>query len=188
MQHKDEKIVYQGKIIEVVEETVNSNGKEFRLEKARRAPGVRLIIETPEGNLLLNKEKRHYLEEVDFRLPGGKVFDHLKDYNDFLKTGEDIKIKAKEAAELEALQEVGIKPIEMEYLSTSYCGATIDWDLIYFVVKKYEKGEQQLEEHEDIETVEATREELKEWALSGKMQEDRSVGVILKYLHNRRLD
>jgi 8-oxo-dGTP pyrophosphatase MutT (NUDIX family) len=183
MQNKDEKIVYQGKIIEVIEETVNSNGKELHLEKARRAPGVRLIIETPEGNFLLNKEKRHELEGTDFRLPGGKVFDRLKDYNDFLKTGGDIIIKAKEAAELEALQEVGIQPVELEYLYTSHCGATIDWDLIYFVVKKYEKREQQLEEHEDIETVEVTREELKELALSGKMQEDRSVGMILKYLN-----
>jgi len=164
---------------------VNSNGKEFQLEKARRAPGVRLIIETPEGNFLLNKEKRHYLKEIDYRLPGGKVFDRLKDYNDFLGTDGDIKMKAEEAAQLEALQEVGIRPLEIEYLCTSHCGATVDWDLIYFIVKKYKKEAQQLEDHEDIETVEVTREELKEWALSGKIQEDRSVGVILKYLNKK---
>jgi hypothetical protein len=185
MKNKNEKIVYQGKIIEIVEKTIKVDGKELHFERARRAPGVRLIIETPEGNFILNKEKRHELKEVDFRLPGGKVFDYLKDYNNFLEQEGDINTKAKEAAELEAVQEVGIKPIEIEYLGTSHCGATIDWDLIYFVVKKYEKVERQTEEGEDIENIEISPEVLKEWALSGKIQEDRSVAVILKYLNNK---
>ena len=39
MKKENEKIVYQGKMIEVIHETVVSNGKEIVLEKGRRAPG-----------------------------------------------------------------------------------------------------------------------------------------------------
>lgn len=185
--NKKEEIVFQGKIIEVVNQTIlGKNGKEITIEKARRSPGTRLIIETPEGNFILSKEKRHELEEIDYRLPGGKVFNTLEEYNQFLKNKEgDLLEKAKEAAKLESKQEVGIKPKKIEYLSTSHCGATVDWDLIYFIVKDYEKVEQELEEHEDIEVVEISPEELKEWLFSGKIQEDRSVSVLLKYLHNK---
>ena len=183
MKTKNQKIVFQGKIIEVIEETINVNGKLLHLEEARRSPGVRVIIETPEGNFILNKEVRQELKEIDYRLPGGKVFDNLKKYNDFLKNGKNINKKAEEMAKIEALQEAGIKVLDIEYLSTSVCGSTVYWDLIYFIVKKYEKVKQELEEHEIIENIEVSAKELKDLALSGKIQEDRSVAVILKYLN-----
>jgi hypothetical protein len=180
---KNDKVVYKGKILEIVERTIEKDGRAATYEIARRAPGIRLIIETPDGKFILNKEKRHELEKIDYRLPGGKVFDRLEDYNAFLENNGDLKERAKEAAELEALQEVGIKVLNMEYMSTSHCGATVEWDLFYFVVKSYEKVGQQLEEDEEIENIEVSREELKEYAMSGKIQEDRSVAVILKYLN-----
>src|SRR3989344_3426866 len=95
-----EKIVYQGKMIEIVQETVEVDGKEkvYVYEKGRRAPGVRLIIETPEGGFLISKEERPGVG-LDYRLPGGKVFDSLVEYNEFLsnkKSEEEILEKAKE--------------------------------------------------------------------------------------------
>ena len=106
MQNKNEKIVYQGRIVELVQYPVLVDGKEVVFEKARRSPGVRLLIETPDGQFILNREKRHELGlEEDLRLPGGKVFDSLLEYNTFLsnqKDETDIIEKAKEAAEKEA--------------------------------------------------------------------------------------
>ncbi|MCM2339502.1 MAG: NUDIX domain-containing protein [Burkholderiales bacterium] len=186
LNNKKENIVYQGKIIEVINEIVKlENGKEITLEKARRSPGVRLIIKNKEGKFILNKEKRHELDEIDYRLPGGKVFDTLQEYNNFLKEGKDILEKAKEAVKLEAIQEAGIEPEEVRYLSTSHCGATVDWDLIYFSTEKFKEVEKQPEEGEEIENIEVSEEELKELIFSGKMQEDRSVAVILKYLNKK---
>ena len=81
-----EKIVFQGKMIEVVHETIIApNGKEITLERGRRAPGVRLIIKTPDGKFLISKEER-LKTGTDYRLPGGRVFDSLVEYNDFLST------------------------------------------------------------------------------------------------------
>ena len=48
-------------------------------EIVRRPPGVRLLI-VKEGNVLLTKEYRHEADGYDFRLPGGKVFESLRDF------------------------------------------------------------------------------------------------------------
>ena len=193
MKYKNEKIVYQGKIVELVQYPVVVNGKENIFEKARRSPGVRLIIKTPDGTFILNKEKRHELGlQEDLRLPGGKVFDTLLEYNEFLsKQQEESEIieQAKEAARREAREEVGIKPLEIEFLSVSKCGATMEWDLYYFVVNKYEEVKKDLKDTESAEimgTIEISPKELKEKALSGAIGEDRSVAVILKYLYNHQ--
>lgn len=195
MKHKDEKIVYQGQIVELVEYPVEHNGKVMMFEKARRSPGVRIIIEASGGGFILNREKRHELGlEEDLRLPGGKLFDSLVEYNDFFLNQKDemeIIEKAKEAAIKEAIEEVGIKPTEIEFLTISKCGATMEWDLYYFVVKKYTEVEKNLKDTESMEIVGAvklSKEELKEKALSGVISEDRSVAVILKYLNKLNSD
>lgn len=172
-------------MIEVVHETVISNGTELVLEKGRRAPGVRLLIKTPSGGFLITKEERHSIG-LDYRLPGGKVFDSLSEYNEFLKgenNSEKILEKAKETAIKEGIEEAGIKPIEMDLISISKCGGSFDWDLYYFVVNKYEEVGQKLEDHEKIETVQVSKDELYNLAISDQMKEDRSVAVVLKYLN-----
>jgi len=182
MKNNNEEIVFRGKMIEIVHETVSSNGKEIVLEKGRRAPGVRLIIETPDGEFLITKEQR-FDKGLDYRLPGGKVFDSLLEYNNFQKNAVEILSKAKETAIKEGMEEVGIKPKELELFCISKCGGSFDWDLYYFVVKKYDEVGQNLEEHEKIEVLKISREKLKKLALSNKMKEDRSVAVILRYLN-----
>jgi 8-oxo-dGTP pyrophosphatase MutT (NUDIX family) len=186
-QNNNERVIAKGKMIELVESTVISGGKEHTFERARRAPGVRLLIQTPDGGFLLNREKRHELGlQEDLRLPGGKVFDRLEDFKAFTATGGDMQSKAREAAINEAMQEVGIRPTEIEFVGISKNGATMEWDLYYFVVKKYDevgKSLQDTEAAEIIGSTKVTREELAEKALSGAMSEDRSVAMILKYLH-----
>ncbi|MBI5466096.1 MAG: hypothetical protein HY974_02290 [Candidatus Kerfeldbacteria bacterium] len=83
-------IVYQGKMFEVI----RWEGKPgVMFEAAVRAPGVRLIIETEKDGqkgLLMTKELRREAEGFDYRLPGGKVFDNLKEYNQFRSQDGDI--------------------------------------------------------------------------------------------------
>ena len=181
-----EEIVYQGKIIEVVRQKVLTGEKEQIFEFARRSPGTRLLIISPDEKILLTKEFRLEVLGYDYRLPGGKVFDRLTDYNEFLTSGKDIIEQAKLAAVKEALEEVGIVVEDITHLSTSKAGASVIWDLYYFVVSKYSHRDegQELEHGEDIEVVEVSFEEAKEICLDGRMQEDRSVAVLLKYLHS----
>ena len=100
-----EEIRYKGKLFEVVSEPVEIDGKTFAFEKVRRSPGVRLIIGDGQGNIMLTREFRRELSEFDYRLPGGKVFDSLDEFNKFKQSKGNIIEKAKQAALKEAKEE-----------------------------------------------------------------------------------
>jgi len=175
-----EVITYQGRIVEVVEFPSPDGNKTF--EKARRAPGTRLIIPIGEDSILLTKEYRQEIDGYDFRLPGGKVFDSLQEYNAFIESGADIIVPATKKAKEEGKEEVGIEIDELKCVYTSVLGATMQWDLLYFVIKEYKRGKQTLEQGEDIEVVEITRDEAVEMCLDGRISEERSALVLLRYL------
>jgi len=178
-----ERITHKGKIIEVVQTEVEVGGRPKTFEFARRSPGTRLII-LDGDKVLLTKEYRHEVGGYDYRLPGGKVYDTLDEYNSALQGGVDIADAAKAAAAKEAREEVGIEPKDISFYHKSVCGATVVWDLFYFVVKEFEKTGQDLEEGEDI-TIEAVSiDEAKAMCLDGRMGEERSALVLLRYLAN----
>ena len=178
-----EQIVYQGRIIEVINKDVIVGDKTLTFEIARRAPGVRLIFVTAK-KILLTKEYRHEHSAVDFRLPGGKVFDKLSDYNAFLESKGDLVEAAKTAVDREAFEEVGLKPTNKRLFHISKCGATVDWTLYYFIIDSFENIDsgQNLEHGEEIELFWCSHDEARKLAIDGSISEDRSVGVLLRYL------
>lgn len=179
----DEVIAYQGKIIEVVNQDMSGDGKTIMFEWARRAPGVRLIlVDLDKKVVLLTKEHRYELGADDYRLPGGKVFDTLEAYNQFLQGREEVIVPACEKATQEAKQEVGVELQNPEHYHTSVCASTIEYDLYYFVGKDWSRGEQELEHGESIEVVEVSYDEARSLALDGSMSEERSALVLLRYL------
>lgn len=176
-----ETITHKGKIIEVVQTEVEQNGKKKIFEFARRSPGARLII--PQNNtILLTKEFRHEVGGYDFRLPGGKVYDSLKEYNSALASGANIQESAKLAAIKEAKEEVGIEAKNLSFFHKSVCGATIVWDLYYFVVHDFTQTEQHLEDGEEITFEFVDVEKVKSMCLDGSISEERSALVLLRYL------
>ena len=171
-------------MIEVAQKEVDQNGKIITFEYARRSPGTRLII--PQGNeILLTKEFRHEVGGYDYRLPGGKVYDSLEEYNTALQSDVDMSEAAKEAALKEAREEVGIEVKDISFLHKSVCGATVTWDLFYFVVNDFDHTSQHLEEGEDIEVEPVDRERVKEMCLDGAISEERSALVLLRYLSGK---
>lgn len=177
-----EKITFQGKIIEVVQKEVEQNGKIKTFEFARRSPGTRLIIE--KGNkIFLTKEFRHEVGGYDYRLPGGKVYDTLDEYNIALESGVDINDVAKIAAIKEAHEEVGIEVKDISFLHKSVCGATVVWDLFYFLVQDFIKTEQHLEDGEDISVELFDIDEVEKMCLDGRIGEERSALILLRYLN-----
>jgi len=176
-----ETITHKGTIIEVVQKEVEINGKKKVFEFARRSPGTRLII--PKGNtVLLSKEFRSELGAYDFRLPGGKVFDTLDEYNASLDSSTDINESARIAAIKEAREEVGVEVKDLTLFHKSICGATVVWDLFYFIVNEFTETTQNLEEGEDITFEFVDREKVKQMCLDGSISEERSALVLLKYL------
>lgn len=177
-----EEIKYSGKIIEVVQ---FKNGDRV-FEKARRSPGVRALIVSGE-RILLSKEYRTEIGDFDFRLPGGKVFDRLEEYKQHIS--DDLISYAKEAVKKEVREEVGLLVNNPKLLKVSRAGATVEWDLYYFLISEFEvsKKGQELEDGEDISFAWYTLKEVEDICTSGRMQEDRSVGVVLSYLIKKKV-
>jgi ADP-ribose pyrophosphatase len=176
-----EKIAYKGKIIEVIEKEVEQAGKKLTFEYARRSPGVRLIIPKA-GKILVSKEFRHEVGGYDYRLPGGKVFDTLEEYNHALEANADLLEAAKAAGIREAREEVGIEATKLSFFHTSICGATVIWDLHYFLVEAFDEAEQDLGEGEDISFEFLDKEKVRSMCLDGSISEERSALTLLRYL------
>ena len=166
-------VVFSGRIFEILQQGT-------KLEIARRAPGIRLII-IKDNKMLITKEFRREINDYDYRLPGGKVFDTLKEYN--LHSKDDILAFAVEAAKKECLEETGLKPNRLTHFQTTKAGATIEWDLFYFIVDDFEEEKQRLEEGEDIKVEWKTFKEVKLLLIENQIREDRTVGVLFRYLN-----
>ncbi len=181
-----EEIYAKGKIFELVHLT-QPDGRVF--EVARRAPGVRLIIaDRGAKKVLLTKEFRRELNDWDYRLPGGKVFDTLDEFEAFRASGDDILSAAEQKAKGEGAEEAGIDVKQVELFQKSTLGATVEWDLYIFEVSEWivhEHG-QQLEAGEQIEADNwVGYDEAKQMILDGKMQEERVALVLLQWLNKQ---
>ncbi|MBI2356702.1 NUDIX domain-containing protein [Candidatus Dojkabacteria bacterium] len=180
--------MYKGKILEVVQQDMKIGDKQVTFEWARRSPGTRLIVLSKDKRILLTKEFRREMNDWDYRLPGGKVFDTLTQYVEFLNSGKDILSVAKDAVEAEAAQEAGIEVKAVTHYHTSKNGATVEWDLYYFIATDYVElnDGQKLEVGEDIRVEWFTFDEAMDICLKGGFKEDRSLGVLLKFILENR--
>lgn len=177
----NEEIAYKGKIFEIVKRPMKVGNKVVEFEIARRPPGVRLII-IKNSKILLTKEFRYELEEYDYRLPGGKVFNTMEAYSQAIRKNEDMLKHALAAAKKECEEETGLIPTKMRHFQTSQAGATIIWDLFYFIVEDFTGSKKALEHGEIIQPEWKTFKEAKELCLNGKIKEDRTIGILLKFL------
>ncbi len=178
-----ENIVYSGKIFSMIQQQVKIGDNIKTFEVARRAPGTRLIIVNKQWDILLSKEYRTETKNYDVRLPWWKVFDTLSEYEWFLSSGENIQEAATQWAIKEAQEEVWIVANNVDFFAKSVSGATVTWDLYYFVVREYSQEKQSLEEGEDISFDFYAPEIVKKMCLDGTIQEDRSAMMLMKFLH-----
>lgn len=182
MSEVKEKIVFEGKIFQIVQ-LHQPNGEVW--EVARRAPGVRLIVKNPDATFKLSREHRSELGKEDIRLAGGKVFDTLSEFSKFLKSGKDIEEAAKSAAIKEAKEELGLENIQsIKLIEKSTLGATVSWDLYIFEISDFEVGAQQTHGHEQIEPLDLTKQQIFQAIENGDFNEDRIVPILLRYLAN----
>lgn len=182
--------VFSGKIWQVMQ-GLHKSGKTF--EKAVRSPGSRIII-IDKGMVLLSREKRRELgDKIDYRLPGGKVFDSNEEYAAFLLSDGDIIEESRKSISKEAIEEVGIvvAPENLKYLGTDVLGATCEWDLIYWTSEQFSENEKGAEHHESeadeiMGTVWVGFDEAKNLALDpDSFSESRSARMLLSYLDAR---
>lgn len=179
----EQSVIYKGKLFELVH-LPQADGRVF--EVARRAPGVRVIIANKANKkVLLTKEFRKELNAWDYRLPGGKVFDTLDEYEAHRASGDDILNAAKVKAKSEAAEEAGVVVETVEFIAKSTLGATVEWDLYIFEATSWHESEegQALEAGEEIETGQwFTYDEVEKMVLDGSMQEERIALALLRWI------
>lgn len=182
-----EEIFAKGKLFELVHVT-QPDGRVFEI--ARRAPGVRLIISDKENEkVLLTKEFCQELDGWDFRLPGGKVFDSLEEYEAHRATAEDMLPKVLKKGVQEGREEAGLEIQSLHLFRKSTLGATVEWDLFVMEVDAWEHAPegQALEEGEKIEA-EAwlSYAEVEKLIFDGGMQEERVALILLRWIAQQK--
>ena len=185
-----EKSVFNNGFLEFLEteeeHTINNQKKIIKRKMVRRPPGVRALILKKNDNqkILLSKEFRYELDKWDYRLPGGKVFDTLDLYKEAIARNDVQKYVDKSVAK-EVLEEVGLIVKSQKLLKISHDGAGVIWDLFYYEIKDYEESLDgaHLEENEFVEGyVWKSFDEIIKMCIEQKINEERSVGVLLSYI------
>lgn len=174
------------------EHIIHNELKTIKRTMVRRPPGIRALIINKEdkNKILLSKEFRYELDEWDYRLPGGKVFDALGDYKESLALGdEDLLKHVDETVKKEVLEEIGLIVKTQKLIKVSKDGAGVIWDLFYYEIDDYEisKDGPHLEENEFVDGyVWKSFDEIIKMCSKNEIHEDRTVGVLLSYILNKK--
>lgn len=187
---KKENILFDNGFFEFLETeedfVIENQIKHMKRSIVRRPPGIRALILNENNQILLSREFRYELNDWDYRLPGGKVFDSLADYKIALANDTVIE-RVYETVPKEVLEEVGLVVFNPKLLKVSLNGAGVIWDLYYFEIKDYKKSETgpQLEENEVINGYKwFSFDDIIEMCRKGEIHEDRTIGVLLSYVLN----
>lgn len=178
-----EKIIAEGKMFQLVHTPHVLGGKTVYFEHARRAPGVRLIIPSADrSEILITSEYRREVNGYDLRLPGGKVFDTLKEFTASLANGSNLTEHVLAKARAEAREETGVIVNSVSVFGRSVAGSSVEWDLYFCLVDSFYRIEEQcLELGEDIKVCWMPLRDAALQALSGGFSEDRSAAILLRW-------
>ena len=181
-----EKILCRGRLIELAQQEMSDGARTCTFEFARRGPGTRIMF-CRDDKWLIAREYRYENGTFDMRLPGGKVFDTLQEYETARSNDANFCSLARATITKEALEEVGLRPTSLEFFHKSVCGATVRWDLFYFICQAWDVcGEPQLEFGEDITFDWYSSAQVKQMCLTGEVSEDRSAIALLRAIEKLR--
>lgn len=187
-----EEILFTGALFQVIrrsERYIVPNGTEcyevdISYEVVKRPPGVRAII-IRDKEILLNKEYRYELNDWDYRLPGGKVFDTQEQYQES-ESGCGLAGHIEKALAREVLEETGIEVRSCRLFDCAHNGFTVEWDLYYYVVDDFVRARdgrmETKDEYEYIHNCWLDYKTALKYCLEKKISEDRSAGILMRFL------
>ncbi|MBI4444566.1 MAG: NUDIX hydrolase [Acidobacteria bacterium] len=105
------KKVYSGKIVDLVVDTIEMNGRSFIREVVRHPGGVVVLAELPDGRIPFVRQLRYPLDKLLLELPAGKV-----------DPGEDpLAGAARELEEETGYRPESLHPVFKLYPTPGYC-------------------------------------------------------------------
>ena len=163
------KTVYEGRIFDVRVDRVREDGKEYDRAVVSH-PGSAVILPLfDDGSVALVRQYRHPAGEELLELPAGS-----------LESGEDPKTGA--VRELE--EEIGVVADKVELIAEFYVSpGFLSEKMFVYVATGLTETEQNLDEDENIEVVRMPLAAAAEMALSGKIQDAKTIAGILIAAH-----
>jgi len=161
------KIIYQGRILTLREDTVSLPGEIVGKREIVSHPGaVAVVVETEKGFVLV-RQYRKPLEEALWELPAGK-----------LEQGED----PLSAAKRETYEETGYRPGRLDFLTCLYTSPGFADERIYlYSARELEKGKAHPDPDEFLEVGIFPRGELEALLYSGEIRDAKTVAGLLLY-------
>lgn len=161
------KVIYEGKIINVYNDTVLlPNGKETHRELVEHHGGVCVAALTDEGNLLFVRQFRYPYGRVLLELPAGK-----------LEKGEDpLSAGMRELEEECGVVAEKVFPMGTVYPTVAYCTEIIH----LFLAQGLSKTRQHLDNGEFLSVEEISLKEAVKLVMNGEISDSKTVALILK--------
>lgn len=158
------KVVYSGRIVELVVDDIRINGKETIREVVRHPGGVGILAEVEPDLIPLVRQHRYPVERDVLEIPAGKI-----------EIGE-----APEATAIRELEEeTGYRPLEIEtafsyYPTPGYCDELLH---IYYV-NSVEKTNTCFDEDEDLEIEFYSLDEAMKLVRKGELKDGKTIAAL----------
>ena len=165
----DRKLVREGRIINIYEDTVKiPNGHIDKYDFIGHKGAAAVVPVTADGKLLMVRQYRNALDRVTLEIPAGG-----------LNSADEPTL---DAARRELEQETGYQADNIEllisiYTTVAFCNEKID----IYVATGLHKRQQHLDEDEFITPEEWSVDDLTDLIYSGKMQDSKTIAAILAY-------
>ncbi|MDU4446715.1 MAG: NUDIX hydrolase [Anaerococcus vaginalis] len=158
--------IYEGKILSLRVETVEMPDKKYsKREIVDHVKGVGIIAFDGEDSIYLVRQYRKAIDEFTLEIPAGLV---------------EVNEKPIETAKRELQEEIGYKPLDIEYLFDMHASPGFTNDkLSFFLAKNLEESKLELDEDEFLEKKSYKIEDVYNMVINGEITDAKTIIGVL---------
>ncbi|RPJ56052.1 MAG: NUDIX hydrolase [Acidobacteria bacterium] len=167
----ERKLVYSGRIVDLIVDTIEVNGREAIREVVKHPGGVVILVETEDGRIPFVRQTRYPLGKLLLELPAGK-----------LDPGEEPSHSA--ARELE--EETGIRPEHLNHVYSFYPSPGFCTELLHlYHTDSFKRTASKFDHDEDIVVEYYSLEDALEMCRQGAIVDGKTI-LALHWLYFQR--
>lgn len=158
--------IYEGKILSLRVETVEMPDKKYsKREIVDHVKGVGIIAFDGEDSIYLVRQYRKAIDEFTLEIPAGLV---------------EVNEKPIETAKREFQEEIGYKPLDIEYLFDMHASPGFTNDkLSFFLAKNLEESKLELDEDEFLEKKSYKIEDVYNMVINGEITDAKTIIAVM---------
>ena len=158
--------IYEGKILSLRVETVEMPDKKYsKREIVDHVKGVGIIAFDGEDSIYLVRQYRKAIDEFTLEIPAGLV---------------EVNEKPIETAKRELQEEIGYKPLDIEYLFDMHASPGFTNDkLSFFLAKNLEESKLELDEDEILEKKSYKIEDVYNMVINGEITDAKTIIAVM---------